>query len=564
MYRSLSPEGGPKEPKALIAQAESVTGLLLDDDDPQVFIKEEPLSPAADADGLLLTPRVQPLKYKAGAPSQKASGSGPQEVGRASAAQQQVVRHGRHGGKGAAPSKAALLRASQSPGQPVVPRRVEDWEPWKDILHELYITQNRILRDIINIMETKYNLKATPKMYKNQFARWGFFKYAVKRRPRAKTQSTIEKGQDGALDGTLILRKDALMHESDGSRSLQVGLSAVRRFLHGHIDLDSANLQLEEVAGFVDPCYRYFKTAMDLFDLRENVEGGRVLRLAFLQIERKISKPTMKSFSDLCFLVPHLLLESSRKDILAAYLGYLARLAAVKFGKHPVAELAASFAAMVDRPEDMMRYVMLLARVNADTIAGLAGILDRTRRWARTQSLACQRTREPPPAWPLLSSSSSAAARHDHSMIRLEAQSVYWAQNLVMQDPESDALADQWLRRQFEPGFGARCEAFLAGFKARVAAGAFPAVFARMMECLMVGWLHDYYETAQEWDRVWEWGRRGLELSTDEQYVLWSIHLEELMRLHGRPEEAEELRRRRQAHAWLERVRLEVDRLSIA
>ena len=402
-------------------------------------------------------------------------------------------------------------------------------------------------------------------MYKNQFARWGFFKYAVKRRPRTQPDSSPSHSSDDSSGGELILTQDSLIHESEASRGVQVGLTAVRRFLHGYIDLDSANLQTEEVAGFVDPCYRYFKVAMDLFDLKENAEGGLILRLAFLQIERKIANPTMKSFSDLCFLVPHLLLESGRRDILAAYLRYLSRLATLKFGKHPVADLAASFAGMAERPEDMMRYIMALSQINADTIAAKAGMLGRTTQWARNQYLACQRTKEldPEPAWQQ-SQLLLGRDRHDHHMIRLEAQSVYWAQNLIMQDPDTDDLADQWLCRQFEPDFGTRCEGHLTRLKERVEAGAFPTMFARMMECLFVGWLFDYHETVEEWDKAFEWGRKGLALSTDEQYAIWSIHLEDLMRRHGLPGEAEELRVKRLAHAWLEKVRVEVDRLSIA
>jgi hypothetical protein len=401
-------------------------------------------------------------------------------------------------------------------------------------------------------------------MYKNQFARWGFFKYAVKRRPRTKVESPTDLSSDDSLDGALVLSRDELLHADGGSRSMQAGLTAVRRFLHGHIDRDSSHLQIEEVAGFVDPCYRYFKVAMDLFDLKENLEGGRVLRLAFLQIERKISKPTMKSFSDLCFLVPHLLLESNRRDILSAYLHYLSRLATLKFGKHPVSELAASFASLVDdRPDDIMRYIMLLSQLNADTVAAVPGMLDRNVEWARNQYLACQRTNA---AYEEAASAKWAGrdGTHHHHMIRLEAQSVYWAQKLIMHDPNSDEMARQWLRREFPPDFGPKCEAYLATLKHLVASGAFPAAFARMMECLYVGWLYDYYETVEEWDRAFEWGRRGLELSTDEQYAIWSIHLEGLMRRCGRAEEAEELRRRRREHAWLERVRLEVDRLRIA
>ncbi|KAJ4291403.1 hypothetical protein N0V88_005996 [Collariella sp. IMI 366227] len=277
---------------------------------------------------------------------------------------------------------------------------MEQWEPWKAVLHDLYITQNRILRDIIEIMELKYNVRGTPKMYKNQFARWGFFKYATKRRPPkpgSKVSSPTEQSSDDSLDSALIQTRDSLMYENDRSRGIQVGLAAVRRFLRGHVERDPVNLTTEEVAGFVDPCYRYFKVAMDMFDLRENVEGGRVLRLAFFQIERKIAKPTMKSFSDLCFLVPHLLLESGRRDILATYLHHLARITSVKFGKHPIVEVAASFSRLAkdSRPEYMMRFIMLLSQINSDTIASLPGMLPRNRQWARNQYLACQRTKGP-------------------------------------------------------------------------------------------------------------------------------------------------------------------------
>jgi hypothetical protein len=394
-------------------------------------------------------------------------------------------------------------------------------------------------------------------MYKNQFARWGFFKYAVKRRPRGKTESPTEQSSDDSLDTAIILHRDGIMYDSERSQAMQAGLTAVRRFVRGYLDLDPAHLTVEEVAGFIDPCYRYFKTAMDLFDLKENTAGGSVLRLAFLQIERKISNPTMKSFSDLCFLVPHLLLESGRRDILAAYLRYLYRLAAVKFGKHPVTELAASFARMVDQPDEIMRYIMLLSQINSDTISNTSGILDRTVRWARYQYLACQRTNMTEP-FPV------GRNRHDHHMIRLEAQSVYWAQNLVMQDPESDEIAEQWLSRQFGENFAPRCEAALARLEERAAAGEFSPYFSKMIECLYIGWLSDYYETVQEWDKVFEWGRKGLALSREEQYIIWSIHLEGLMRKHGNPEEAEELKRRRMALGWLEKVRLEVDRLSLS
>ncbi|KAL1843452.1 hypothetical protein VTJ49DRAFT_1562 [Mycothermus thermophilus] len=532
MVRSLSPDTGHG---ALLAAAESLTGLLLDDD-PRAFIKEETATPGPD-DRFFRSPPApqqqqlsqqhqqrQAIKFKKSV-SQKLTDV---PVGKSRSSQTRV---GRQNEKGSRPKTS---RNPPAPGEPFMPRRVEDWEPWKSILYDLYITQNRILRDIIDIMEKKHNLHATPKMYKNQFARWGFFKYAVKKRSRPKPDSPSSQSSDDSLDGAIILSRHDLLHPDDSSRNMQAGLTAVRRFIHGHIDHDVGHLQVEEVAGFVDPCYRYFKLAMDLFDLHENLEGGRVLRLAFLQIERKMSKPTMKSFSDLCLLVPHLLLESNRRDILAAYLHYVSGLASVKFGKHPVSELAAALTSLIDaRPADMMRYIMLLAQINADTVAALPGVLDRNAQWAHNQYLACQRTAYAPPRRRALPSPPSSPAsspseepvppgteRHDHHTIRLEAQSVYWAQKLVMRDPQSDELASLWLRRQFPPDFAPRCEALLARLHAAAESGMLPMAFARMIEGLYVGWLADYYETVEDWDQVFRWGRRGLELSTDEHSTL--------------------------------------------
>jgi hypothetical protein len=144
--RSVSPEDGPR---ALLAVAENVTGLVLDEDAPVPFIKEESLSPVADDDRF----RMQPLKFKSTSPPQKPSASPP---GKASAAQQ---RSGRQKGVSSKALKAA--KAIHVPGQPIIPRKIQDWEPWKGVLYELYITQNRILRDIIGIMETKHNVRAT-------------------------------------------------------------------------------------------------------------------------------------------------------------------------------------------------------------------------------------------------------------------------------------------------------------------------------------------------------------------------------------------------------------------
>ncbi|KAK0724294.1 hypothetical protein B0H67DRAFT_597989 [Lasiosphaeris hirsuta] len=529
-----------------------------------MFIKDDEESPSPESDKPhFIERRPPPSKFSSAASRRIASAP----VGRTAAS---LAKAGRAGaaGKAAASSKTGS-RAPPPSANPIIPRRAEDWEPWKGILHELYITQNRILRDIIGIMEDDYNLRATPKMYKNQFARWGFFKYAIKRRPRNRAEREAEKAAQ-ASEGALVATNKSpsagfdrlispLLHGSNKTRIMQVGLTAVRDYLQGYIDVDNTVKQDMIVIGYEDPCFRYFKTAMDMFDLKENQEGGLLLRLAFLEIERMLSPLTVKAFSDLCFLVPHLLVESHRKDILGAYLRYLARLATVKFGPtHPVAEVVASLGDLVDEPEALMRYIMALSKVNSDTIASEGQMKERTRRWARNQYIACQRTKPD-----LAAASTVSRGTHAHHMIRVESQSVYWAQHLIMQDPESDELAECWLDRKFPDDFGPKTEVLLGKVKTMGAAGVLPAPYDRMMECLYTGWLNDYYETKEDWQQVFRHGRRGLELSNSEQYQIWSIHLEGLMREHGSAEDAEELRKKRLEHEWFESVRDKVDNLSL-
>ncbi|KAK4203227.1 hypothetical protein QBC40DRAFT_29571 [Triangularia verruculosa] len=581
---SASPDGGHK---ALLAATKDLTGLALDGEDVKVFIKEETTSPVSHTSK---PSQVSSLKFKSKATLRTAGSHGNNQTG---ASRHHISKSGKHGSKAAAAAKAATLRGPHPSPHPIVPRRVEDWDPWKGLLHELYITQNRILRDIIQLMENNYNLKATPKMYKNQFARWGFFKYAVKRRPRHNSDDSATDGKyDGNSSSTSISplsrhnsysTSSPILFGGDSSRAAQLGLTAIRRFLHGYIDLDISNLQVEEVAGYIDPCYRYFKVSMDLFDLKEHTTGGEVLRLAFLQIERKLDSPTMKSFSDLCFVVPHLLLESGRLDILKAYFRYLARLTSVKFGNHPVSEIAASFVEMFEEgsenEERLMGYIQLLSQANADVIEDIPGVLGRTREWARNQSLACQQSEDRSRSGsPNSSTASSKGSPPDmsvvlsvrerdkkrHHMLRVEAQSVYWAQKLVMSgDPESNALAEQWLNKEFGHDFKPRVKALLERLRMMRDSGIFPEMYAKMMECLFIGWLFDYCEHVEEWEEAFEWGRKGLALSANEQYVIWSIHLEGVMREHGSVLEADALKRKRQEMDWMEQVRAQVDKLTL-
>lgn len=405
-------------------------------------------------------------------------------------------------------------------------------------------------------------------MYKNQLSRWKFHKYSVKQRPRTKAErkaaaagdnmSLVTSSSRGSSLSTDILISP-LLHESAKSRSVQIGLTAVRDFLNRVILVDPSAKKDLVIIGYQDPCFRYFTASMELMDHGEFNLGGLLLRRAFLQLETLVSNMTIKAFSDVCFTIPHLLIECGRVDILALYLRYLAELA-VRTNNQPMREVVASFTDLRNDPEAMIRFVMTLTKANSDTIAAHtdAKSLERTRKWAYNQYVACQRT--------CMRGTTAGEGHHNHRMLRVESQSVYWAQHLVMASLESDALAELWMRREFPEDFAPRTEALLAEVRVRSADGAdgsLPPPYDRMMECLYVGWLSDYYETVGDWPKAFEWIRRGLDISAGEQYQIWSIHVEGLMRKHGSPDEADELKSRRLNHGFLEEVTKDIEEMTL-
>src|SRR4051812_3572060 len=98
-------------------------------------------------------------------------------------------------------------------------------------------------------------------MYKNQFARWNFFKYSIKRRPRNKSTQESESSQTGALVSASRSPVDGLisplLHDSSHTRIMQAGLAMVRDFLKVYINIDPTAPSDMVVYGYEDPCFRY-------------------------------------------------------------------------------------------------------------------------------------------------------------------------------------------------------------------------------------------------------------------------------------------------------------------
>ncbi|KAJ4397380.1 hypothetical protein N0V93_001605 [Gnomoniopsis smithogilvyi] len=53
---------------------------------------------------------------------------------------------------------------------------VEVWDSKRDVIRELYMDQNKPLREVSSILERQHNFIASPKQYKIRFKQWGFWK----------------------------------------------------------------------------------------------------------------------------------------------------------------------------------------------------------------------------------------------------------------------------------------------------------------------------------------------------------------------------------------------------
>ncbi|KUI72224.1 hypothetical protein VM1G_08027 [Cytospora mali] len=130
---------------------------------------------SADTSGAVLPPLHTHTVHWADKPLTLSSspGSGSDGSGTASAS-------GSGSGSSSSFSDGASRGEAPSGGGPPAPL---DWETYKDTIKDLYMGQNLNLNQVVERMRS-YDFHATPRMYKAQFARWGWSKYNCKRMRR--------------------------------------------------------------------------------------------------------------------------------------------------------------------------------------------------------------------------------------------------------------------------------------------------------------------------------------------------------------------------------------------
>ncbi|POS81026.1 hypothetical protein DHEL01_v200599 [Diaporthe helianthi] len=96
------------------------------------------------------------------------------------------------------------------------------WEAHKPIIKTLYLDQERSLKEVMEIMKSKYGLDASPKLFKARIKRWGFSKYITNKLEREALQRMVSSGlqREGAptpkmfrlSNGTMISMSSLVTH----------------------------------------------------------------------------------------------------------------------------------------------------------------------------------------------------------------------------------------------------------------------------------------------------------------------------------------------------------------
>ncbi|KAK3695719.1 Clr5 domain-containing protein [Podospora appendiculata] len=238
----------------------------------------------------------------------------------------------------------------------LTPAKPADWETVKSVIEDLYIDRNVRLKDVIEIMQTVYKFRATPRMYKAQFARWHWHKYSTSSSESSNYAHPTHSGLPGGRKkGTARTFSHAgpQLHllEPDESRHLTTTMSATRLFILGWAEQDprwKTPTAFSKMGGYNATMISHFIAALKHLQRGEVADGGRLLRCAFLELEDVVADGHLAAIWDCCVSIPQLALNHARGDILLTFLRYLAGLAAARMPSHPLTLIARSTLAFVE------------------------------------------------------------------------------------------------------------------------------------------------------------------------------------------------------------------------
>ncbi|KAH6855433.1 hypothetical protein B0I37DRAFT_423789 [Chaetomium sp. MPI-CAGE-AT-0009] len=273
-----------------------------------------------------------------------------------------------------AKANAIISVVGRPPERPIVPTSASDWESKKQIIRELYMDQNMILNEVIDILISKHKFKATARMYKGQFAKWRWTKYNKSGKPGsikptrsrvAKKNTTTRNWKPSAQAGEMwelipvqaqhlasLSQHAHLQYLTDEERRVETTLSAYAALISHWSERETpwrtVSDQPPNFCELFQPrrysILQHVRSAHDCFLAGQPQQGGDMLRRAFLGIESAVENGVdMEALWDCCLAVPHLVLTTGWTDMLAIFTRYLHQYTTIKLqSHHPLTHIAGS------------------------------------------------------------------------------------------------------------------------------------------------------------------------------------------------------------------------------
>ncbi|KAK4213760.1 hypothetical protein QBC37DRAFT_315742 [Rhypophila decipiens] len=457
-------------------------------------------------------------------------------------------------------------------GDVLIPTKPNHWESVKDVIEELYIHKNVRLKDVIEIMQVLYKFRATARMYKAQFAKWNWHKYstgsAARARDRSKSisptspnsssASTSHAGLPGGkkkgtarvfvVNGGQAMGIHRKLLEADESRHLATTMSACRRFILGWSEQDSRwkGVSCFTKMGHYDPSMiSHFFAAMKEFQSKNFVQGGRLLRGAFLGLEDLVADGHVAAIWDCCVTIPQLTLNHGRRDILLTFLRYLSRLTAARVPGHPIATISRSTLAFVEHLGNfnhVSAYTTLAWNLWSETIIQLLGYDNISTLHINRAYLIIQPTPDPVLTRRLIT---------DYDRLVDKAMTSLGEDNTTALSLEYDALLTQLRFAMPDSQFQSRVERVLYKLTHKPDnANLKPVQWSADDRQIYRGswYLSTVYaeDVAGDMDRARECRRAFFLSPPDGDWVQFALKMEERLRARGLAEEADEVRDKRQ------------------
>ncbi|EWZ90569.1 hypothetical protein FOWG_08176 [Fusarium oxysporum f. sp. lycopersici MN25] len=259
-------------------------------------------------------------------------------------------------------SKTTLL-AAKAPSNPPSPQNKPiismhhgetEWTAVYPIIERLYMKDRRKLRHIMQIMEEKYNFKASVQMYKRRFTKWGFYKSKQRNgktawKKKAPTPKNTPETQKRPHSQPLILSPSPNSLETsslefltsihDWSTSFYESLRTKGLHLQGtHPSQPAGKINRYDPEGLSFA----FRTIVELIQRGKGILAGRLTRKAFLDIENMLHAEAPLFIWNVLEIMYHMV-RLGQTQLLGMLLAQLVELASnIHEMKHPVIKMLKS------------------------------------------------------------------------------------------------------------------------------------------------------------------------------------------------------------------------------